>query len=212
MKYGIEGIEKSKTIKSTQVLNVKDSGKAIIVNYLDGTQDVFELNDDNLKKIVDIAETQGKKFTLKPSKRLISMNAIRSISIGLFTTSIFANIFLAITGSISSASAIISVIFAMSTLVSTIDVSKSRNYEKKYKLYYETVKTKLEEYKEILEKEKQLTKAKTVDSIQLDNVLDLDNVSLKQVQSIAEKVERYQSVEKTKVKIKEKNNSIDVRL
>ena len=36
MKYSIEGIEKSRIIKSTQIINKKDSDKAIIVNYLDG--------------------------------------------------------------------------------------------------------------------------------------------------------------------------------
>ena len=51
MKYSIEGIEKSRIIKSTQIINKKDSDKAIIVNYLDGTQDVFDLNNENLKRI-----------------------------------------------------------------------------------------------------------------------------------------------------------------
>lgn len=213
MKYSIEGIEKSKTIKSTQVVDVKDGGKAIIVNYLNGTQDVFELNDNNLNRIVEIAEAQGKKFIDKPSNKLIIMDILKTTGAGLFTTSIFVNLIcLAITGSTSSFIFKISIVLAMYSVVTAIEAAKCKNYTKKYKLYYENVKAKLEDYKEILEKEKQLKNSKTVDSIQLDNVLDLDKVSLRQVQSIAEKVERYQSIEKAKVKVKEKSNTIDVRL
>ena len=47
MKYSVKKEEKAQTIKSTQIINKKGFGRAIMVDYLDGTQDVFELNDDN---------------------------------------------------------------------------------------------------------------------------------------------------------------------
>ena len=45
-----------------------------------------------------------------------------------------------------------------------------------------------------------MTKQKNNDSVKLNSVLDLDNVSLKQVESINEKVERYYKVDRQKVK------------
>ena len=47
MKYSIEGIEKSRIIKSTQIINKKDSDKAIIVNYLTGYK-LYYLNNKKL--------------------------------------------------------------------------------------------------------------------------------------------------------------------
>lgn len=200
MKYSIEGIEKSKIIKSTQVINKKDSGKAIIVNYLDGTQDVFELNDENLNRIVEIAEDQGSKYIHNSKSKITDKKIGNTISLVMwcFTSFLalvsknFSPFMLSVVGS-----------FEALTIVSFIGLQKEKRYLKKYQLYYESVKAKLEDYQEILAKEKQLTKSKNKDNVKLDNVLDLDKVSLKQVQKIDEKVDRYREVEKQKVKKKE---------
>ena len=85
-------------------------------------------------------------------------------------------------------------------VVSKLNMKSKEKYINKYQLYFEQVKNKLSDYQQILEKEKQLTKQKNNDSVKLNSVLDLDNVSLKQVESINEKVERYYKVDRQKVK------------
>lgn len=203
MKYSIEGIEKSKIIKSTQVINKKDSGKAIIVNYLDGTQDVFELNDENLNRIIEIAEAQGNKYIKNAKSRITDKKILNYISLAMWCFTSFLALLAKGNSPLMLSIVGISVFSEVLTIVSFISLKKEKRYLKKYQLYFEKVKAKLEDYQEILEKEKQLIKSKNRDDIKLDNVLDLDKVSLKQVQKIDEKVERYQEVEKQKVKKKE---------
>ena len=200
MKYSIEGIEKAKTIKSTQIINKKGSNKAIIVNYLDGTQDVFELNDDNVKNIKEIAEMQGKKFAQSGLKKIKIGVITMTVNLFFFILSMIINVVAFPTYGLVPLGVIISAILGVMTVVSFTDVSIKKNYVDKYQLYFEQIKDKLNDYKEILEKEKQLTNQKSNDQFKLDSVLDLDNVSLKQVESINGKVDRYREIEKTKVK------------
>lgn len=207
MKYNIEGIEKSKTIKSTQIINKKNSGKAIIVNYLDGTQDVFELNNENLNAIKDITETQGKQFVLQESKKLRIEKIVANINLFLFIAMIVLSTLstlicplFGISISFSTLESLVALLLGLVSVFSVINIKHKQKYLEKYKLYFEQVKEKLEDYKEILEKEKQLTKQKNNDSVRLNSVLDLDNVSLKQVESINDKVDRYYKVDRQKVK------------
>ena len=93
-----------------------------------------------------------------------------------------------------------SLLSGLMVVVSKLNMKSKEKYIKKYQLYFEQVKNKLSDYQQILEKEKQLTKQKNNDSVKLNSVLDLDNVSLKQVESINEKVERYYKVDRQKVK------------
>lgn len=203
MKYSIEGIEKSRIIKSTQIINKKDSDKAIIVNYLDGTQDVFDLNNENLKRIEEIAEEQGKMFVSKKGKILKRRELLFLICVmvfaGMLMISVGLKIYLGAT-IYTTIAWLASLLSGLMVVVSKLNMKSKEKYIKKYQLYFEQVKNKLSDYQQILEKEKQLTKQKNNDSVKLNSVLDLDNVSLKQVESINEKVERYYKVDRQKVK------------
>lgn len=203
MKYSIEGIEKSRIIKSTQIINKKDSDKAVIVNYLDGTQDVFDLNNENLKRIEEIAEEQGKMFVSKKGKILKRRDLFFLICVmvfaGMLMISVGLKIYLGAT-IYTTIAWLASLLSGLMVVVSKLNMKSKEKYIKKYQLYFEQVKNKLSDYQQILEKEKQLTKQKNNDSVKLNSVLDLDNVSLKQVESINEKVERYYKVDRQKVK------------
>lgn len=203
MKYSVEGIEKSRIIKSTQIINKKDSDKAIIVNYLDGTQDVFDLNNENLKKIEEIAEEQGKMFVSKKGKILKRRELFFLICVmifaGMLMISVGLKIYLGAT-IYTTIAWLASLLSGLMVVVSKLNMKSKEKYINKYQLYFEQVKNKLSDYQQILEKEKQLTKQKNNDSVKLNSVLDLDNVSLKQVESINEKVERYYKVDRQKVK------------
>lgn len=207
MKYSIEGLVKSRTIRSTQIINKKDSGKAIIVNYLDGTQDVFELNNENLEQIRKISESQGKKFILQGSKSLRTRKLAMNINLFVFGVMVVVSALsipaiVTLNGVVlfNIVEWIITLLLGLMSIVSVINVKSKKKYIKKYQLYFEQVKDKLNDYNKILEKEKQLTKKKNNDSVKLNSVLDLDNVSLKQVESINEKVDRYYKVDREKVK------------
>lgn len=203
MKYSIEGIEKSRIIKSTQIINKKDSDKAIIVNYLDGTQDVFDLNNENLKRIEEIAEEQGKMFVSKKGKILKRRELLFLICVmifaGMLMISVGLKIYLGAT-IYTTIAWLASLLSGLMVVISKLNMKSKEKYINKYQLYFEQVKNKLSDYQQILEKEKQLTKQKNNDSVKLNSVLDLDNVSLKQVESINEKVERYYKVDRQKVK------------
>lgn len=203
MKYSIEGIENSRIIKSTQIINKKDSNKAIIVNYLDGTQDVFELNEENLEKIEEIAEDQGKKFISGKGKVIKKFKIASTIYLGLFGINLvlFFGRMIAMGFTMHSIiTGLASVLLAVATGISTINIKNKEKYIKKYQLYFDQIKDKINDYQEILEKEKQLTNQKSNNQLKLDSVLDLDSVSLKQVERINEKVDRYYKVDKQKVK------------
>lgn len=203
MKYSIEGIEKSRIIKSTQIINKKDSDKAIIVNYLDGTQDVFDLNNENLNRIEEIAEEQGKMFVSKKGKILKRRELFFLICVmvfaGMLMISVGLKIYLGAT-IYTTIAWLASLLSGLMVVVSKLNMKSKEKYINKYQLYFEQVKNKLSDYQQILEKEKQLTKQKNNDSVKLNSVLDLDNVSLKQVESINEKVERYYKIDIQKVK------------
>ena len=81
-----------------------------------------------------------------------------------------------------------------------VNLKNKEKYLKKYQLYFEQVKDKLSDYQNILEKEKHLTNKKKKDSVKLESVLDLDSLSLSQVESINEKVDRYYKVDRQKIK------------
>lgn len=203
MRYSIEGIEKSRVIKSTQIINKKSSGCAIIVNYLNGTQDVFELSDENLKKIEEIAEEQGKKFVSKKSKNLKNGKMLLNTCLMVLGAMLVAFVSLMITSGITIYTIITglaSLLLGLMVGISILDIKSKEKYIKKYQLYFEQVKDKLNDYQQILEKEKQLLNQKNNEPVKLNSVLDLDSISLSQVESINEKVDRYYKVDRQKVK------------
>lgn len=203
MKYSIEGIEKSRVIKSTQIINKKAYGHAIIVNYLDGSQDVFDLNEENLKKIEEIAEEQGKRFVSKKGKTLkpwkIVLNTCLML-LGIMLVCLASSLIVEGATLVSAVAGLASLLLGLMAGISVINTKNKEKYIKKYQLYFEQVKDKLNDYQQILEKEKQLLNQKNNESVRLNSVLDLDNVSLKQVESINEKVDRYYKIDRQKVK------------
>lgn len=203
MKYSIEGIEKSRVIKSTQIINKKAYGRAIIVNYLDGSQDVFDLNEENLKKIEQIAEEQGKKFVAKKGQTLGKGKLFLNVSLmvlGVMLVTFISQMIVSGATLYSIITGLTSLLLGLTAGVSTINIKNKEKYIKKYQLYFEQVKDKLNDYQLILEKEKQLLNQKNNEPVKLNSVLDLDSISLSQVESINEKVDRYYRVEKQKVK------------
>lgn len=203
MKYSIEGIEKSRVIKSTQIINKKAYGRAIIVNYLDGSQDVFDLNEENLKKIEQIAEEQGKKFVAKKGQTLGKGKMFLNVSLmvlGVMVVTFVSQMIVSGATLYSIITGLTSLLLGLTAGVSTINIKNKEKYIKKYQLYFEQVKDKLNDYQLILEKEKQLLNQKNNEPVKLNSVLDLDSISLSQVESINEKVDRYYKVEKQKVK------------
>ena len=210
MKYSIEGIEKSRVIKSTQIINKKAYGRAIIVNYLDGSQDVFDLNEENLKKIEQIAEEQGKRFVSKKGKALKPWKIILNICLmllGIMLVCLASSLIVEGATLVSIIAGLTSVSLGLMAGISAISAKSKEKYIKKYQLYFEQVKDKLNDYQLILEKEKQLLNQKNNEPVKLNSVLDLDSISLSQVESINEKVDRYYKVEKQKVK-KLENSSL----
>lgn len=203
MKYSIEGIEKSRVIKSTQILNKKAYGRAIIVNYLDGSQDVFDLNEDNLKKIEQIAEEQGKKFVSKKGKTLGKGKLFLNVSLmalGIMLVTFVSQMIVSGATTYGVIAGLAALLLGLTSGASFINIKEKERYIKKYQLYFEQVKDKLNDYQLILEKEKQLLNQRNNDSVKLNSVLDLDSISLSQVENINEKVDRYYKVEKQKVK------------
>ncbi len=203
MKYSIDEIEKSKVIRSTQIVNKKNSNKAVIVNYLDGTQDVFELNDENLKRIEEIAEEQGKIFVSKKGKtlkrgELFFKNCIM-VFVAMLIISVGSKVFLGTT-IYTAITWLASLLLGLMVAVSKLNIKSKEKYINKYQLYFEQVKDKLNDYQQILEKEKQLLNQKNNEPVKLNSILDLDNISLSQVESINEKVDRYYKVDRQKVK------------
>ena len=210
MKYSIEGIEKSRVIKSTQIINKKAYGRAIIVNYLDGSQDVFDLNEENLKKIEQIAEEQGKRFVSKKGKALKPWKIILNICLmllGIMLVCLASSLIVEGATLVSIIAGLTSVSLGLMAGISAISAKSKEKYIKKYQLYFEQVKDKLNDYQLILEKEKQLLNQKNNEPVKLNSVLDLDSISLSQVEGINEKVDRYYKVEKQKVK-KLENSSL----
>ncbi len=203
MKYSIEGIEKSRVIKSTQIINKKAYGRAIIVNYLDGSQDVFDLNEENLKKIEEIAEEQGKRFVSKKGKALKPWKIILNICLmllGIMLVCLASSLIVEGATLVSAIAGLTSVSLGLMAGISAISAKSKEKYIKKYQLYFEQVKDKLNDYQQILEKEKQLLNQKNNEPVKLNSILDLDSISLSQVESINEKVDRYYKVDKQKVK------------
>ena len=195
MKYKIEGIAASETIKSTQVINTK-AKKAIMVNYLDGTQDVFELNDEVLRKIEIMMNDQAQRYCKENDRYEV-----------LFPYKLFKIMLKAIAIVFGAASvvfifnhALISTILsALATGIMVGVLAKTHSKEKyhlKYKLYLDSTMNKLQEYKDIIAKEKQLSLSKSKDNdCKINNISDLDNVSYKYVKSIETKVDRYNAID-----------------
>lgn len=188
MKYSINGIEDSRIVKTTELVNIGENKKALMVNYLDGTQDVFECTEQNLNKIKELMTTQAEAYVKGGDFRIagIAMAQIFTI-LGMFVV---------LVGSIIMG---LDVIFISAILECLLTINMARLCIKredieKYKLFMENAKDKVESYNKIVAKENQKVKNKSRSQKIITGIMDLDKVSLKDVEGIINKVDRYEAI------------------
>ena len=200
MKYEIEGVEKGRTIKSIQVIK-KKTGRAIMVNYLDGTQDVFEFTKENLSTIESIMNEQAQEFIKKNDPK--TYETMKKI---LTTLSVIGGIAgLSLVAFDILGPAIIALALCAGSLVLDVKTMREEKYAKKYKLYLDSTKNKIGEYENILATESMLTNTKK-ETNKLRDINSLDKVSLGYVESIETKVDRYNEINKPKTKTLENSS------
>ena len=200
MKYEIKDLEKGRTIKSVQIVKGKKnthinlgeivpvSVDLIMVDYLDGTQDVFEFNEETLKRIQNKVDYQVKLFVNQEKVKFplwFESNvtlAVSALLVGLAAT-FYDKILVA--GIISAAA---SLVFTGNAIRLN---SKNKNI-KKHKIYVDKIMGKLEEYNDILKKENALSKEVNKNLV---DIINIDNKSVKELEYIGNKIERYNDIE-----------------
>ncbi len=198
MKYEIDGIEKGKTIKSVQLVNQptpvayfpstgSNRMQVIMVDYLDGTQDVFEFNEETLKNIKNMVGTQAKTFVEKQKDKFtfwFETNAGASVLTLICTVC-----------TIFDKTIILTYIFAIASFVfagNAVRLNDKNKSIKKHRIYVEKIMGKLEEYNEILKKENSLSKE---ENKKLVDIINIDKKSVKELEHIGNKIERYNEIE-----------------
>lgn len=212
MKYSIEGIEKEKTIKSVELIKkskdyviadydrmgevqlgrkTEQTSKIIIVNYLDGTQDVFDFNEETLKRIENIMTSQAKEYVDKNSKSLLLNPSVRLVlTVGtMISTGVAVGLGLSILP--TTILGTIAVLCGTTAIVGTVKAEDV----KKYNLFLKKVSGKLNEYQGILTKENELVDKKEQKTSKISGIRELDKTSVKTLNEIVTKVERYNEIE-----------------
>ena len=199
MKYEIDGIEKGRTIKSVQVIdttkpilylgsNEKNKIKVIMVDYLDGTQDVVEFNEETLKRIQNIVDSQAQTFVNKEKGKFPAWLEVNVILSGIA-------IVLSVTGILVDKMILFGIISAAASLmfgVNAVRINAIDKNVKKHKIYVEKIMGKLEEYNEILKKENALSKEVNKNLV---DIINIDKKSVKELEQIGNKIERYNEIE-----------------
>ena len=197
MKYEIKEIDKSKTIAN---FNKKDG--YIEVKYLDGTSDIFQRTEENLKNIAKIMENQASEYVkafgfrkIKLENRIRGCKTILILSIIGFIIALSTMAYAA-PGFELLMSLLATLGFGVGACVNIIDLVKSNNKLQdleKYHLFINNVREKVQDFEEIITTEKVLTKSteKQKESINLNN---LDKYSLQDLKDILLKIERYSTV------------------
>lgn len=202
MKYEIEGIEKGRTIKSVQVVNSKPvenekrkNIKVIMVDYLDGTQDVFEFNEETLKKIQSMVDTQAKSFVDNQKDKFpwFEINGIiAALSCLIFFLTTFVEVsMMSVIISFGKVGMLSAIVFAL-TVCNAARLKFKENNIKKHEIYVDKIMGKLEEYNEILKKENALSKEPNKELV---NIINIDKNSVKELEHIGNKIERYNEIE-----------------
>lgn len=198
MKYEIDGIEKGKTIKSVQVVNQatpvacfpstgSNRMQVIMVDYLDGTQDVFKFNEETLKNIKNMVDTQAKKFVDNQKGKFPKWLEVNAGLSGSFLAFTVATIF--------DKAFIPTIIFAVLSFAfagNAVRINAKNKNIKKHKIYVEKIIGKLEEYNEILKKENGLSKEPNKELV---SIINIDKKSVKELEHIGNKIERYNEIE-----------------
>jgi len=212
MKYSIVGISKERTIKSVDLVrmveevekeeNTKEKQEpkyknVIIVNYLDGTQDVFDFDSATLKKIEEIMMAQGKKYVDKSSKRVFLNETVHKLLAGM---AVLTGGAVAFAGSpiISVALGIAAISFGTAAVTG---YAQKRDYQK-YEFFFRKVADKLDDYKKILATEEALANPKQTKAAKMSGIRQLDKTSMRSLNTIVAKVERYHEIEENRQKVK----------
>ena len=199
MKYEIDGIEKGKTIKSVQIVNKAtkfevfsstgcNTMKVIMVDYLDGTQDVFEFNEETLRRIQNKVSDQAQMF-VSQQKEAFPL----SFEVNVIFT--FLGFLLASTALFVDGMIILGIISSVLSLVcgsNAVRLNNKNQSIRKHKIYVEKIMGNLEEYNEILKKENGLSKESNKELV---NIINIDNKSVKELEYIGNKIERYNEIE-----------------
>ena len=199
MKYEIDGIEKGRTIKSVQVIdttkpvlylgaNTNNKVKVIMINYLDGTQDVVEFNEETLKRIQNIVDSQAQTFVNKEKRKFPAWFEVNVILSGIA-------IVLSVTGILVDKMILFGIISAAASLmfgVNAVRINAIDKNVKKHKIYVEKIMGKLEEYNEIIKKENALSKEVNKNLV---DIINIDKKSVKELEQIGNKIERYNEIE-----------------
>lgn len=200
MKYSVDGLAKGKIIKSVDVIKqsktdkrIKDSSfkkataDVLVVNYLDGTQDIFEFNPKILNNIEQIMINQAEIYASK--KKTKNIGYIIS-QIGCLLIAIGA-LFLAV-----ASAGLLQFIVAIALIIGSgaiaLNLQQKKNDLKKYELFIKNAIYKVFEYKNIISNESNFIKSKSKRNCDFSGIRDLDKVSLKELNQVINKVDRYE--------------------
>lgn len=223
MKYSIEGINDKEVIKSIEIISNEHGKKAIDVTYLDGKRDRVTYNDEIYNRIINTMTEQARKYVSEKNKKIKDLKndekfivLFDMLLLILSLSSFFASLPIITTiGSLSLG-------FVLSIVGIPIINNIIKDLEK-YEMYLDGFEKEVKEYKEIIAKEEQLGKNKSLSEVMnmnLNDITNLDKYNLKQLKEIREKVIRYNKlvgisspvvesnenkIEKEKQKVKSRN-------
>lgn len=208
MKYSIDGLNKGKIIESVEKIKgntEKEKKSFVLINYLDGTQDAVELTEENLNTIKAIMEDQAVKYAGQKGNKITKARFKQILGTVL---GIAGALGLGLIASETTLTPL--VLFGMGccgvgVFYSNIDAIARIKDVKKYELYVNKIKNQLEQYNEIVAKEKTLTHE--VENPKMTDILDLDKTSLSNMKRMQTKLERYLDIELGKQKVKTFENS-----
>ena len=199
MKYTIEEINEKKVIKTVEVISDGNNPKAIDVIYLDRKKNRIEYTSENYNRIIEIMTEQAKKYVsekdnkikgLKYNKMIFILICMIILAIG-FSTLLFAPLNMAV-GCLT-----VTVIWTLLTIPQIISCDLKIKDLEKYAMYLDNFGAEVEEYKNILRKEKNLgkkmSKREKVNA-SLSDIAMLDKFSLQELKEIREKVISYDNL------------------
>lgn len=209
MKYSVDGLAKGKIIKSVDVIKqsktdkrIKDSSfeettvDVIVVNYLDGTQDVLKFDSNTLKNIEEVMIAQAESYVSRSSSNRIFYNISQFFCLLIALGGIgFA---LSSTGLLQL---IVSIALIVGSGAMTLNLQLKKNDLKKYELFVQNAIYKVLEYKKIISNEANFIKNKSKKDPNFSGIRDLDNVSLKEINQVINKVDRYKDYKEVETKV-----------
>lgn len=201
MQNEVKGYDASHTIS---YYNVDEKNNKIEVIYIDDTYDVFELNEDNIKRINDIMQEQAIQFVNyleDEANKKDLLKHIKKMKIYAGITTIGGAAAIA-TSLVLTPMPVAFTVYGASLVAIFVGMCKEHNAEKVYEDYkkynaYLTNQQKFEiDYQEIMAKEKKLSSKfkKERNNISINTI---DDYTLNDLKQIMDKVERYQDIDST---------------